>query len=148
MRTEDRYRGTLHIPEMIAHYGLQAAIAVNNVGNAFTPQGNCDPLSVASLGVGIYSRGTMSDMDLLFVRITSLAVTTATNFDQECVSSRAKKAIGCASTSLDIRPGEPADLVLYEKVYSKLRSRKTIAELIYDPSPRRITIKNGEVTNS
>jgi hypothetical protein len=68
MRTHDRYRGTLHIPEMIEEYGLQAAIAVNNVGNAFTPQGNCDPLSVASLGVGLYSRGTLSDMDLLFVR--------------------------------------------------------------------------------
>lgn len=67
MRTDDQYRGTLHIPEMIEEYGLQAAIAVNNVGNAFTPQGNCDPLSVASLGVGLYSRGTLSDMDLLFV---------------------------------------------------------------------------------
>jgi len=67
MRTDDRYRGTLHIPEMIEKYGLQAAVAVNNVGNAFTPQGNCDPLSVASLGVGLYSRGTLSDMDLLFV---------------------------------------------------------------------------------
>jgi hypothetical protein len=67
MRTEDRYRGTLHIPEIIEERGLQAAIAVNNVGNAFTPQGNCDPLSVASLGVGLYSRGTIRDMDLLFV---------------------------------------------------------------------------------
>lgn len=67
MRTDDRYRGTLHIPEMIEEYGLQAAVAVNNVGNAFTPQGNCDPLSIASLGVGLYSRGTLTDMDLLFV---------------------------------------------------------------------------------
>lgn len=67
MRTDERYRGTLHIPEMIEEYGFQAAVAVNNVGNAFTPQGNCDPLSIASLGVGLYSRGTLSDMDLLFV---------------------------------------------------------------------------------
>lgn len=44
MRTSDNRRGTLPIVELIEKYGFDAAMAVNNVGNAFTPQGNCDPL--------------------------------------------------------------------------------------------------------
>lgn len=54
MRTAENVRGTLPIVELINEHGLHAAIAINNVGNAFTPQGNCDPLSIASLGVGLY----------------------------------------------------------------------------------------------
>ncbi|KAF2830490.1 hypothetical protein CC86DRAFT_315813 [Ophiobolus disseminans] len=50
MRTPDNLRGTLPIPDLINQYGLNAAISINNVGNAFTPQGNCDPLSLAQLG--------------------------------------------------------------------------------------------------
>jgi cytosine/adenosine deaminase-related metal-dependent hydrolase len=67
MRSESHFRGTLDVPDLIRKYSLDAAIAVNNVGNAFTPQGNCDPLMVASLGVGLYSAGTKSDTELLFV---------------------------------------------------------------------------------
>ena len=44
MRTKENVRGTLPVVELIIEYGFAAAIAVNNVGNAFTPQGNCDPL--------------------------------------------------------------------------------------------------------
>jgi hypothetical protein len=70
MRSESRFRGTLQVPELIQKHDLEAAVAVNNVGNAFTPQGNCDPLMVASLGVGLYSTGTKSDTELLYVRIS------------------------------------------------------------------------------
>ena len=62
-----RVRGTLQIPRLITEYGFNAAIGVNNVGNAFTPQGNCDPLSVACLGVGLYQAGTMRDAEILYV---------------------------------------------------------------------------------
>jgi cytosine/adenosine deaminase-related metal-dependent hydrolase len=67
MRTPDNLRGTLPIPELINRYGLNAAISINNVGNAFTPQGNCDPLSLAQLGVGLYQAGTKKDAELLYV---------------------------------------------------------------------------------
>jgi hypothetical protein len=67
MRTGTRSRGTLPIPEMIEKYNLNVAIAVNNVGNAFTPQGDCDPLSVASLGVAVYHAGTKKDTQVLYV---------------------------------------------------------------------------------
>jgi hypothetical protein len=67
MRTPDNVRGTLPIVQLINQYGLNAAIAINNVGNAFTPQGNCDPLSIAALGVGLYQAGTKKDTELLYV---------------------------------------------------------------------------------
>lgn len=64
-----RVRGTLQILEMVQKYGLEVTIGVNNVGNAFTPQGSCDPMSIASLAVGIYQAGTTKDAELLFVSI-------------------------------------------------------------------------------
>jgi len=67
MRTPEKLRGTLPIPELIEQYGLNAAISINNVGNAFTPQGNCDPLSLAQLGVGLYQTGTKKSAELLYV---------------------------------------------------------------------------------
>jgi cytosine/adenosine deaminase-related metal-dependent hydrolase len=68
MRTPEGLRGTLPITELIKEYGLNAAISINNVGNAFTPQGNCDPLSLAQLAVGIYQAGTKMDAELIYVR--------------------------------------------------------------------------------
>jgi cytosine/adenosine deaminase-related metal-dependent hydrolase len=62
-----RVRGTLQIPQMIKEYGLNGAIGINNVGNAFTPQGSCDPLGLASLGVAVYQAGTKEDADILLV---------------------------------------------------------------------------------
>lgn len=131
MRTEQRYRGSLHVPDMIQKHKLQAAIAVNNIGNAFTPQGNCDPLAIASLGVGLYSAGTKADTELLY----------------ECVSTRAKQVIGLPGPGLAIKVGDPADFVIFEKSYTKIRSRKTISEVVYDPPAARITIKGGVITS-
>lgn len=62
-----RVRGTLQVPEMIEKYDLNGAIGVNNIGNAFTPQGNCDPMSLISMGVGLYQAGTKKDTELLYV---------------------------------------------------------------------------------
>ncbi|KAJ4295210.1 hypothetical protein N0V90_007220 [Kalmusia sp. IMI 367209] len=66
MRTPDNVRGTLPVVELIQRHSLNAAIAINNVGNAFTPQGSCDPLSIASLGVGIYQAGTKQGAEILY----------------------------------------------------------------------------------
>lgn len=67
MRTAEGLRGTLPVPELIKQHGFNAAISINNVGNAFTPQGNCDPLSLAQMGVGVYQAGTKKDAELLYV---------------------------------------------------------------------------------
>lgn len=128
-------RGTLSIPKLISEYGLNASISVNNVGNAFTPQGSCDPLALASQCVGIYQAGTKQDTQLLY----------------ECISTRAKSAIGMlhpdiSTADLSIRRGSPADLVLFPCVPGKQawRTCKSVDDAVfqYHSSGRR-TISAG-----
>lgn len=73
-----RPRGTLQVPAMIRDLGLDACLGANNVGNAFTPHGDGDPLQLACWGTGVYQAGTPADAELLY----------------ECVSGRARRAIG------------------------------------------------------
>lgn len=75
---------------MIRHLGLNACLSVNNVGNAFTPWGTGDPLALASLGVGIYQASTEEDAKILL----------------ECVSSRARQAIGLETCGRETGDGE------------------------------------------
>ncbi|KAJ4336762.1 hypothetical protein N0V87_005154 [Didymella glomerata] len=150
MRTPDNLRGTLPIIELIKQYGLNAAIAINNVGNAFTPQGNCDPLSIAQLGVGLYQAPTKDDVQLLYVGccpfFVSLTQDCANAGMQEAISSRAKFAIGHESSTLGLEPGEPADFVLFDSMASGWRCRKSIAEVVYDAGTVRQTIYQGQAT--
>ncbi|KAK5025541.1 hypothetical protein LTS07_005537 [Exophiala sideris] len=76
----DRRRGTIQVLDMISR-GMDACLSVNNVGNAFTPWGTGDPIALASLGVGVYQAGTEEDAVRLY----------------ECVSTRARRAIGLES---------------------------------------------------
>lgn len=76
-----RPRGTMQIPSMIRDWGLDGCLGVNNVGNAFTPSGDGDPLQLASWGVLLYHAGTEADAQLLY----------------GCVSERARRAIGLGS---------------------------------------------------
>ena len=133
MRTENQTRGTLPIVKMIKQHGLNAAIGINNVGNAFTPQGCCDPLNVASMGVGIYQAGTTRDCEILY----------------ECISTRARAAIGLGDQSgtgtvedtrkqneasnlgLAVETGKDADLVLFAKSHVEWRTRRTVPEAVY-----------------
>ncbi|KAG6359824.1 hypothetical protein INS49_010877 [Diaporthe citri] len=73
-----RPRGTMQIPSMIKDWGLDGCLGVNNVGNAFTPSGDGDPLQLASWGVLLYHAGTGADAQVLY----------------GCVSKRARRAIG------------------------------------------------------
>ena len=129
----ERVRGTLQIPQMIQKYGLQGAIAINNVGNAFTPYGSCDPLSIASIGVGLYHAGTKKDVQLLY----------------DCVSTRAMEAIGYTSRPFAI--GEPADFVLFgmggpeTHLLSTQREKKNLQDVFYDPPKERKTLFKGHL---
>lgn len=120
-------RGTLHMPEMINKYNLDAVLGVNNVGNAFTPWGCVDPLFLACLGVGLYQRGTQADAELLY----------------ECVSTRARASIGLSPSGqpLAVRVGDCADLLLFhERDLPRCgipRPRGTVAEVVWSP-PERI----------
>ncbi|KAG8164358.1 hypothetical protein KVR01_006276 [Diaporthe batatas] len=80
-RPHTRPRGTMQIPSMIKDLGLNGCLGVNNVGNAFTPSGDGDPLQLASWGVLLYHAGAESDAGLLY----------------GCVSERARRAIGISS---------------------------------------------------
>ena len=125
MRTPERVRGTLNIPELIKSYGLNACIGVNNIGNAFTPQGSCDPLSLACSCIGIYSAGMEADAELLY----------------ECVSTRARKAIGFgridgenakdARVGTELQRGDKADLVMFGSEKDSWRTRRSISETVY-----------------
>ena len=124
MRTENRVRGTLDIPALIKNYEVNACIGINNIGNAFTPHGSCDPLTLACNGVGIYQAGTLEDAELLYA----------------CVSTRARKAIGLSNgvandterlSLLQIKPGDDGSLVLFGSEEPAWRTRKSVAEVVY-----------------
>ena len=66
---------------------------------------------------------------------------------QECVSTRAKAAIGYEAVSLDVKAGGPADFVLFGQAYheerQQSRGRKTIQELVYDGNLERSAVRSG-----
>ena len=116
---------------MIQKYGVNGIIAINNVGNTFTPQGSCDPLTLASWSIAVYQAGTAADTECLF----------------ECVSNRAREAIGFDGNR-EVRVGTKADLVIYssgrnEDRLSRQRPRLRLQDLIYDPPQERRVIFNG-----
>lgn len=114
-------RGTLDVPRMIKAHGINACIGTNNIGNAFTPYGSCDPLALASVGVGVYRAGTKEDAELMF----------------ECVSVRARRAIGLTvdhdgnDDLLRIRVGNEANLILFADAPGTWRARKSVSEVVY-----------------
>jgi hypothetical protein len=58
---------TLNAPQVYRDHGVRVALSVNNVENAFTPQGSLDPLTLASLGVALFQVGTEPDWRVLLV---------------------------------------------------------------------------------
>lgn len=150
MRSDNQTRGTLPIPDLIKQHGLNACIGINNIGNAFTPQGCCDPLSIATMAVGVYQTGTATDAEILY----------------ECVSTRARAAIGLAeenpqsasppassnlsNTTLKISKGKTANLLLFPQEQIEWRTRKSVSETVYlyDGGKGRSVMKNGVLISS
>ena len=61
-------RSTLRVPLIEEAYGIKVAMAVNNVDNAFTPQGTLDPLSsLVTFGVAIFQAATPKEIRSLIV---------------------------------------------------------------------------------
>ena len=61
-------RSTLRVPYIEEAYGIKVAMAVNNVDNAFTPQGTLDPLSsLVTFGVAIFQAATPKEVRTLIV---------------------------------------------------------------------------------
>jgi len=130
-----RPRATLQLPEMAQEYGLHCALSINNIGNAFTPWGPVDPISLVSLGMGVYQTGTMQGAELLY----------------NMVSSRAKAAIGLeAPLSKDVQVGQIADFVLFmpSEAHPE-RVPRSLADVAYglDVHSRRRTILRGRLSH-
>lgn len=67
---------------------------------------------------------------------------------QETVSNRAKAAIGYEPTELTLKPGQPADFVMFDRMDSGWHCRKSVVEVVYDAGYSRQTIHKGRLTAS
>ncbi|KAF4547674.1 Hypothetical protein D9617_38g091140 [Elsinoe fawcettii] len=112
-------RTTLNVPKLIKEYGINAAIGMNNIGNAFTPSGSCDPLFLASLGTSIYQTSTVEHARLLY----------------ECVSSRARAAIGFTNREIisfeAICKGDEANILLFPAATPGFETERNIEDKVY-----------------
>lgn len=64
-------RGTIPVPFATSRMGMDVAMSVNNVGNAFTPQGSVDPLGLCPLGVATYQDASEDTCQTLVVSYLS-----------------------------------------------------------------------------
>ncbi|KAK5071287.1 hypothetical protein LTR64_007790 [Lithohypha guttulata] len=106
--------------------GKTGCIGINNVGNAFTPWGSCDPLRLASLCVGVYQAGTPKDAELLF----------------ECIAALAQEAIGLKDVVVrSLEEGQKALSMVVENdakiqldhISVPARRRLGVADMVWDP---------------
>ncbi|KZT73763.1 Metallo-dependent hydrolase [Daedalea quercina L-15889] len=116
-------RATLNVPKLARDHGVAIAMAVNNVENAFTPQGTVDPLALCPLGIAVFQDGTQNGCRTLI----------------EAVTITARKAISTpCPRSLTPSKGDAADFVL-------LHDNDSLYSAALNPSYTRTVIKNGEV---
>ncbi|KAJ7505345.1 hypothetical protein B0H11DRAFT_2154184 [Mycena galericulata] len=117
-------RSTLRIPYLVNKYGLEVAMSVNNVQNAFTPQGSVDPLSLCTLGVALFQSATPKDARIL---VRSVTLTS-------------KMAIGQRDVHRDlcISINDPADFVI-------LHGTPNIQAAVLNPSYDRTTIRAASI---
>ncbi|GJE98279.1 cytosine deaminase-like protein [Phanerochaete sordida] len=116
-------RSTLDVVRLARAHGVGAALAVNNVANAFTPQGPPDPLALCPLGVALFQAGTKAACAALLRSVTTIA----------------RVATGNASpSSLFPQVGDVADFVV-------LHDNPSVQDAACNPCYDRTTIKNGRV---
>ncbi|KAG6814261.1 hypothetical protein H0H92_015376 [Tricholoma furcatifolium] len=118
-------RSTLRVPYLLHKYGIEVAMSVNNVQNAFTPQGSVDPLTLCPLGVALFQTAAPSDIETL---VRSVTLTS-------------KLAIGLnESNRTDLFPtsGDPADFVILHGAHS-------LSSAALNPPYDRTTIRAGVV---
>ncbi|KZV96761.1 Metallo-dependent hydrolase [Exidia glandulosa HHB12029] len=122
-----RPRGTLDVLQMQRDgINLNAALSVNNVGNAFTPQGNGDPLGLCTLGVALYQNATPAACQVLL----------------EAVSTRSKAAIGLGyQHELDTLQPEGPSFGDFPVSFAN----GCIQGAVLSPSETRATVKSGRV---
>ncbi|KAJ7250905.1 hypothetical protein B0H12DRAFT_1202867 [Mycena haematopus] len=117
-------RSTLRIPYIANKYNIEMAMSVNNVQNAFTPQGSLDPLSLCALGVALFQSATPRDLRTL---VRSVTLTS-------------KRAIGQKDVHRDlcVTTDDPADFVV-------LHRSPNLQSAALNPSYDRTTIRAGVI---
>ncbi|KAJ3910589.1 Metallo-dependent hydrolase [Lentinula edodes] len=117
-------RSTLRVPHLFDKYNIQIAMSVNNVENAFTPQGSADPLALCTFGAAIFQAATKTDIQTLAKSVTITS----------------KVAIGQTNVPLELYPqrGDIADFVI-------LHGIQTLRQAVLNPPYDRTTIRNGIV---
>jgi hypothetical protein len=134
-----RQCGTLHVPKMIQDYGLNACLSVNNVGNAFTPYGNGDPLGIASWGVGIFHAGTGDDATLLYEAVSTRAMDAIrpleVDYRGKCMMKEGKQV----NPMLLIKNEESVEINSSGRTLQvPSRQRLSIKDIVWDPPETRL----------
>ncbi|KAH7242100.1 hypothetical protein BKA59DRAFT_480070 [Fusarium tricinctum] len=134
-----RQCGTLHVPKMIQDYGLNACLSVNNVGNAFTPYGNGDPLGIASWGVGIFHAGTGDDATLLYEAVSTRAMDAIrpleVDYRDKCTMKEGKQI----NPMLLIKNEESVEINSSGRTLQvPSRQRLSIKDIVWDPPETRL----------
>ncbi|KAH6952898.1 hypothetical protein DER45DRAFT_574538 [Fusarium avenaceum] len=134
-----RQCGTLHVPKMIQDYGLKACLSVNNVGNAFTPYGNGDPIGIASWGVGIFHAGTGDDATLLYEAVSTRAMNairpTEVKYKEKCLMKEGNQII----PMLLIKNEESVEINSSGRILQvPSRQRLSTKDIVWDPPETRL----------
>ncbi|KXL42613.1 MAG: hypothetical protein FE78DRAFT_154067 [Acidomyces sp. 'richmondensis'] len=112
--TSDTYTlgRTLDIPSMGRKYGLHGCVGMNNVGNAFTPQGCCDPMLLAWWGVGGYQVKDVKGVEGLFGCV-SVEGRKGMGFERVAGADTGGSERESNREALEVRVGDMADFVVF-----------------------------------
>ena len=133
---------------------LSDILTALDVGNAFTPFGTADPLTLACWGVGIYQVGTVRGVRNLYAAVSWMAKE-AVGFaeDDEAGDKRRDRST--------LQVGDKADFVLFGDVSASRgyrgnayqgkegkrkrfqRVRRSVEEVVWDPGVERTLIFGG-----
>ncbi|KAI0801822.1 hypothetical protein BC629DRAFT_1591504 [Irpex lacteus] len=127
-------RSTLNVCRLDRKYDVQIAMAVNNIENAFTPQGPVDPLALCPLGVALFQAGTKADCISLLKAVTTTA-RRAIGIQEEWPEDFVEIPDG---SSLFPHVGQRANFVL-------LHGNDNVQSAVCNPCYDRTTIMDGRV---
>ncbi|KKY17733.1 putative zinc metallopeptidase [Phaeomoniella chlamydospora] len=128
------------------------ALSINNISNPFTPSGSLDPLTLCSIGIGLYHAGTPEDTKTLYESVSVRArLGIGIGIDNDLFDNTTKQS---TSTTLEIAPNTPINFIQYSSTNSsvayyndnnntdlpqskiknpKPREKKSLQEIVWDP---------------
>ncbi|CAL1713115.1 unnamed protein product [Somion occarium] len=130
--TDPSPRSTLNVTHLAREHNVRIAMTVNNVQNAFTPQGSVDPLSLCPLGVAVFQSATKADSQVLLESVTNTA--------RRAIGRQQDSRLSKESRPMIVRVGDVADFVL-------LHNNDSTQSAVLNPSYDRTTIKGGRIVS-